>query len=360
MSSKILVYLIVLISLTTFVAQSFNSIRADSGGLQTSIAVDIVGNAFSRDKTSPDSKLSIREAELFFYAPVDQTFEGILGIAAHQEKGVALFEIHEATIGSTKLIPWSRFRIGQYFLGVGKLNSVHRHDWPFTTAPKVHQEFFGKEGVDDTGIEYSMLTPLPFYLDITFGVTNGWKYGHVHNSGKKPKTPTHYARVANFVELPFEGGLQTGLNYLSRKDSKGTKTTLFGLDITAKWREGKSIPFFFQGEIWHREFKPEGSLLTRSLGFYGFPQINLIESLNLGIRFDGYSILKLKDASGKKIRNYEQSYVPTLTWKPSEFSTFRASYQWNFERLASHSNLKNSFLEVQTTFILGAHPAHDF
>jgi hypothetical protein len=198
--------------------------QADSGGLQTSVAVDIVGNAFSREKGSPASKLNVREAELFLYAPIDHLFDGVLGIAAHQEKGAALFEIHEATIGSNKLIPWSRFRVGQYFLGVGKLNSVHRHDWPFTSAPKVHEEFFGKEGVDDTGIEYSVLPPLPVYLDLTIGVTNGWKYGHVHNSGKEPKTPTHYLRLANFVGLPLDGGLQTGLNYLSRKDSESTRT----------------------------------------------------------------------------------------------------------------------------------------
>lgn len=360
MSNRLLMGSLAFLVCAALSAHSFSSANADSGGVQTSISVDIVGNAFSREKNSPASKLGVREAEVFFYSPIDHTFDGVLGIAAHQEGGVALFEIHEATIGSTKLIPWSRFRIGQYFLGVGKLNSVHRHDWPFTSAPKVHEEFFGKEGVDDTGIEYSVLPPLPIYLDLTVGVTNGWKYGHVHNAGKEPKTPTHYLRLANFLELPLDGGLQTGLNYLSRKDSEGTKTTLIGMDLTAKWREGKSVPFFFQGEVWQRDLKPEGAVLARSFGFYGFPRTNLMEGLDLGVRFDGYSILTLEDAAGRKLNNYEHSYVPTLTWKPSEFSTFRVSYQWNFERLGSRSKLKNSFLEMQTTFILGAHPAHEF
>ena len=130
--------------------------RADSGGVQTSISVDIVGNAFAR-KEDPATKLAVREAEVFFYAPIDPIFDGVLGIAAHQEGGVALFEIHEATIGSTKLVPWSRFRVGQFFLGVGKLNSTHRHDWPFTSAPRVHQEFFGEEGVEFTMIVFQIL-----------------------------------------------------------------------------------------------------------------------------------------------------------------------------------------------------------
>jgi hypothetical protein len=346
--------------LLSFLSWGWCSAQADSGGLQTSVSVDIVGSAFAREKGSPASKLGVREAEVFFYAPIDPLFDGVLGLAAHQEGGAALFEIHEATLGSSKLIPWSRFRVGQFFLGVGKLNSVHRHDWPFTSAPRVHKEFFGEEGADDTGLEYSVLPPLPVYFDLTVGITNGWKYGHVHNSGKEPKTPTHYVRLANFVGLPSDGGLQSGLNYLGRTDSEGTNTTLMGLDLTAKWREGKQVPFFLQGEVWHRKMKPKDAPPVASLGFYVFPRLNLIPGLDLGMRCDGYTVLTLEDATGKKIKNYDQSYVPALTWKPSEFSTFRVSYQWDFERSGSESKLKNSFLEMQTTFILGAHPAHDF
>ena len=332
---------------------------ADSGGVQTSISVDIVSNAFARQK-EPSTKLQVREAEVFFYAPIDQTFDGILGIAAHQEKGAALFEIHEATIGSSKLIPWSRFRIGQYFLGLGKLNSTHRHDWPFTSAPRVHLEFFGEEGVDDTGVEYSVLPPLPFTLDLTIGLTNGWKFGHAHTAGEEPKTPTHYARLVSFAELPWDGGLQLGLNYLGRRDSKGTKTQLAGIDLTTKWREGKSVPFFLQGEIWHRWLAPAGVESTKSLGYYAFPQVSLIGSLSLGLRCDGYTVLNLEDATGKKETNFADSYAPTLTWKPSEFSTFRVAYQWDIERSNTKSSVSSSFLQAQTTFIIGAHPAHDF
>jgi hypothetical protein len=338
---------------------SFGAAHADSGGVQTSISVDIVGNAFAR-KEDPATKLSVREAEVFFYAPIDPTFDGILGIAAHQEGGVALFEIHEATIGSTKLIPWSRFRVGQFFLGVGKLNSTHRHDWPFTSAPRVHREFFGEEGVDDTGVEYSILPPLPVSLDLTLGVTNGWKFGHVHNVGQKPKAPTHYARLVNFVELPGDGGLQTGFNYLGRTDAQRTRTHLAGVDVTAKWRDGKTVPFFFQGELWHRTLAPKGADATKSLGFYAFPQGNILEGLDFGLRYDGYTVLTLEDALGRKTKNYAESYAPTLTWKPSEFSTFRIAYQWDLERTKAKSGVTNAFLQAQTTFILGAHPAHDF
>jgi hypothetical protein len=71
-------------------------------------------------------------------------------------------------------------------------------------------------------------------------------------------------------------------------------------------------------------------------------------------------VLTLKNALGQKVSNYKQSYVPQITWKPSEFSTFRASYQWEWEEYENHRGVSNSFLQVQTTFILGAHTAHEF
>lgn len=332
---------------------------ADTGGLQTSVAVDIVGNAFGRNDRPP-TRLDVREAEVFFLAPIDPTFDGVLGLAAHREEGRAVFEIHEATIGSTKLIPWSRFRAGQFFLGVGKLNPTHRHDWPFTSAPRVHREFFGEEGADDTGLEYSVLPPLPVSLDLTVGITNGWKFGHSHSAGEKPKAPTHYARLVGFVGLPHDGGLQTGFNYLGRKDAKGERTRLVGVDATAKWRDGKVVPFFFQGEVWHRTIEPEGAAENRSWGFYAFPQANVVPTLDFGLRYDGYSIVTLEDAAGRRIGNYAQSYSPTLTWKPSEFSTFRVAYHWDLESSGSRRGVSGSFLEAQSTFLLGAHPAHDF
>jgi hypothetical protein len=333
----------------------------DESGLKTSIAVDIVGTGAARKKNSPQGRLAVREAEVFFYAPIDPTFDGILGIAAHQEGGVALFEIHEATIGSSKLIPSSRFRFGQYFLGLGKLNSTHRHDWPFISAPRVQREFFGNEGIVDSGFEMSVLPPAPFYLDVTFGVTNGWTFGHSHHEGKKPLTPTHYLRAATFVNLPHDGGLQFGLNYLGRKDAEGVQTTLAGIDATLKWREGRVVPFLLQSEVWFRELKPKEASASQTLGLYLFPQANVFENFDFGVLYGAYRILNLKDVAGRTLVNYDQEITPSLTWKPSEFSTFRSAYSWALTKADGKKiSVDNSFFEIQSTFILGAHPAHDF
>jgi hypothetical protein len=190
-------------------------------GLDIAAAVDIAGQ-FGPEGSR---RIDAREAEFVFFAPIDHLFDGMLSFAAHKEPTGFFAEVHEAYIGSTKLIPRSRFRLGQFFLGFGRLNQFHRHDWPFTTAPKYHTQFFAFEAASDTGVEYSWLTPLPFYLDLTIGLTNGWTFGHAHGFGTFPQAPTHYLRALTYFDLPGKGGIQTGLNYVGRRDDQGTGFT---------------------------------------------------------------------------------------------------------------------------------------
>ena len=203
-------------------------------GLQTSLAVDLLAD-FKLNKESKSSDgFFTREAELSLYGPIDHLFDGVLTMSAHREHGVQMFEVHEASISSSKLLKGFSFRAGQFFLGLGRLNRFHRHDWPFTEAPIVQKKYFDSEGVSDSGLEASYLMPLDFYLNITAGVTNGWTYGHAHNEGEKPKTPTHYARVSSFLDGDDVYGLALGLNYLGRESSEGEKLELLGLDATLK------------------------------------------------------------------------------------------------------------------------------
>src|SRR5436309_5351 len=108
-------------------------------GLKFSVAGDLLA------QVNTDGEYSIvpREGELLIYSPVDYLFNGQMSVTAGVEEGVPQVALEELFLGSTKLIPRSRFRVGQYFLSVGRLNQFHRHDWPFTSAPTVQENFFG-------------------------------------------------------------------------------------------------------------------------------------------------------------------------------------------------------------------------
>lgn len=334
---------------------------ADAGGLQTNVAVDLVGAAPLRRVPSQDAHFLPREAEISLYGPIDHIFDGLLGLAAHFEDGKAGFEIHEASIASTKLIPNMRIRMGQFFLGVGKLNATHRHDWPFIDAPAVQKKFFGSEGVSDSGIEVATQLPVSHPIEFTAGVTQGWTFGHTHSAGDAPKTPTHFGRLATFFSLPSNGGHLIALNYVGRTDGNKQKTDLIGIDSTMKWREGKTLPFLMQSELWWRSLKPHNERPSESLGFYLYPQVSLTDDLYFGLVYDQYSPTNLVDVTGQRVFQKETAWIPNLTWKPSEFSTLRLNTTWQFEsKQKAKDTPLQSFIQFQSVFILGAHPAHDF
>ncbi|MCX6117517.1 MAG: hypothetical protein NT027_08250 [Proteobacteria bacterium] len=362
--------------------------QTDNGGLQMSVAGDFQGE-FGLQPTSAPDRYEPREAEFQFFAPVDHLFDASLSFAAHQEKGVYLTELHEAFIGSTKMIPRSRFKLGKFFLGIGKLNQTHRHDWAFISPPKIHEEIFGEEAVGDNGGEFTTLIPLPFFLEATLGVTNGWTFGHAHGLGTRPQTPTHYARVATFKEIGT-GGFQLAGNFLRRVDYEGTSMTLFGADLVLKLKKEGTTKFLLQGEYWRRSLTPKAkpadddtgetinpkSEITQ--GFYLFPDFRIRKNATVGMRID-YVIPPDPEEEGAKVEAF-WGVAPQISYSPSEFSRFRLGMNYR-KKAAAHEHegetetggeeeageeseaSKSEYdksIEVQVTFILGSHPAHDF
>jgi hypothetical protein len=59
-------------------------------------------------------------------------------------------------------------------------------------------------------------------------------------------------------------------------------------------------------------------------------------------------------------KNLDYSLVPAITYRHSEFATFRAAYQLDFEKRADKSSQVSRAFQVQAVFLLGDHPSHDF
>lgn len=341
-------------------------------------AVDLVHPLSLEEQQTKINRLGVRSAEFTLFGAIDETFDGVLNFAGHSPLGFPhehqpgngdvhqegfTFEIHEAYVGSSKLIPRSRFKTGKFLLGVGRVNQFHQHDWPFITAPRVQREFFNTkesttvdaESASDTGFEFSTLLPLPFYLDLTLGVTNGYCWGHCHGEELRPATPVHYVRPATFISFGESGsGLLFALNYLGHKEGTGLKRTLIGMDATYKSREGKNLKWLIQSEIWNQNIEesndPEIENGSR-LGAYIYPQYGFTEKLQFGFRAD---VMTHDD-------ELDWGFAPTLTYKTSEFSTLRLAY--SHENLQGHSGEPDESdrrIDLQLIYMLGAHPAHDF
>ncbi len=329
--------------------------KTEGTGLEMSASVDFLATV----NDPKQETFAIREAEVSLFAPIDHRFHGLLSIAAHREDGVSMFELHEAFIRGDKFFSGFSAKAGQFFLGVGRLNQVHRHDWPFISPPTVFKKYFGNEGILDTGLEVSYLLPLPFYLDITAGVTSGWTFGHSHDQGKQPKIPTHYGRLKTFIDGGDAFGLALGLNYIGRHSSEGERLHIFGLDGVAKG-EIFGRNYLFQTETWMRQTIPKSGEKNLSLGFYLFPQMELVKSFKLGVLFDYYTILSLENVLGNKVSNSDYAFSPTLAYDASEFASFKLAYKYLRSNQPGKVSEETHSAEFQIVFILGAHPAHDF
>jgi hypothetical protein len=92
---------------------------------------------------------------------------------------------------------------------------------------------------------------------------------------------------------------------------------------------------------------------------YLYPQYGFDSKIQFGIRVDYLTVLTLEDASGKAVKNHESDVVPTLGYKPSEFSTVRLGYSFK-ETDNAGEKTKGQIIETQVTFLMGAHPTHKF
>ncbi len=308
------------------------------------------------------NKASLRGAEVALYGPIDHLFDGAMFINGEDEDGEFHVSVEEAFLSTSKLIPQSRLRAGKFLLNIGRLNTFHMHDWPFVTAPRVFREFFSPnnaaltaEGAKDTGFEYTWLVPVAQFFEITIGAVNGYCYGACTTPNDRPPHPTFYAHPSTFFEFGAGRGMLVGLSYLKRADATKLTSELSGIDLTYKVREGKTIKWLVQAEGYFQEQRSPTLNDGRQGGFYVFPAYGLDSEWNFGLRADFFSQL-----NGAKEKTY--AAVPTITFKPSEFSTFRLAYSHETtERAGTDLNdLNDRQIQLQWTYHLGAHPAHDF
>jgi hypothetical protein len=344
----------------------------DLGGIKVFSAVDLVGDLGLENAPADSSRLKVRSFELATFGPVDPLFDAVVNVAGHDEAGSIELEVHEAYIASdivlSKLLAGTRFKAGRYLLGVGRLNQFHSHEWPFTSPPKAHQQFFDDEAAIDTGLEIGHLFSQTtddsdgWVYDLVAGVTNGWTYGHTHTGGRRPLAATHYVRPTIYRDLAESAGIMIGLNYLGRTDADSVRTQLTGIDVTFKKREGKTLRRLIQTEWYHRLQSSSYLPLSEDFGGYLFYSQSIDDSggLSVGVRLDAYSNLSLRFLNGEAKSNLDYALVPNLSYRASEFSTFRFTYGYAVDTRQGEDPRVEQKIELQLIALFGAHPAHDF
>ncbi len=365
--------------------------------LDIMVAMDSVLEWDTDNPKSTKRQYFIRTGELGVYSAIDHLANGVFTFAAHNENGELFTEVHEAYfLFPATLIPRTNIRLGRMFLDVGRLNSIHQHDWNFTTPPIVHNELLDYEGLLDTGIEFSYLFPWSFWQELSVGIFNGKTFGHAHGEGKIKQNPLYTLHLKHFFPLTEYMGTEFGFSYLRwHPDTNPNRWNhQYGFDFYLKYKKGKYKSFIYQTEIWYREskerikerwkyfFKENNALKTiedfvsalefnppkkykireRNSGIYQFIEYQILEQWFIGYRYDYYYI-----PSKEKINEFtlqkefqkngleENSLI--ITYKPSEFSYFRIHGSSTIDFETGRRIWQYYF---QAVFILGLHPAHKY
>ncbi len=314
-----------------------------------------------RNNAITNNGFFVREVEFGFNTAIDHLALGTITFAVHNEAGEYFVELHEAYFEFNKLPLNLFFKLGRFFLDVGRLNSIHRHDWDFSNAPLVHEKFFDHEGVYDQGGELSLLMPFPFYQELKVGEFNGRTWGHTHGDGPVKPLPLLTARLKNFLSIYGNLGTQFGFSYIRYSPDdleEDNVDNLFGVDLTFKWQHGKLRSFILSGEYWYKTEIRKNSAMQKKFGWYGYLQYKFHQNWSIGLRLDYYAELDEYVAFlDKNINKISYQYSAWVTFKPSEFSYFRLSIE---QHDLYEADKKNYAVYVQTDFVLGAHAPHKY
>jgi hypothetical protein len=352
---------------------------------------DFIGD-FSNKSSTPFQPLATfpgqaqrffpREVEIGFWGAVDPYARAYVIIEAGEEfdptNRTSEFgvELAEAAVTLTAL-PWGfQDKLGLMRVRYGLYNEYHDHDLPQPDRPAVLVNFFGQEGLTESGNELTWVPDLPFYLQGIFGIFNG--DNQVAFGSASFRNPLFTGRLRTFLDLGNFGALQIGGSVAAGTTSQDLSDTILGFDAKYKftpegWRHplltvaGEWLQAWRNNQVTSTSIDPEtgdevtttGTRWTSPFGYYVFAEVQPFKRWLAGVRYDNSEYLQF---SGR-----QWAVEPYIAFQPSDFLRFRLAYKYTHFNAAASANLggpagAQNIQEVllQATFILGAHPSHPF
>jgi len=316
--------------------------------------------------------MNLEAAELYLFAPVDPFFNLYATIPVNEE-GV---ELEEAYLVTTNLPAGIQAKIGKFKSGFGRLNSQHSHTWSFVDAPLVYRAFVGGEGINEKGVQLTLLPSLPFYTQIGFEALQGENeiiFGEdatsgLHAFGAFVKTSFDIGDSGSMLLGPSIIAGRTKTDSIEEDHQFTGDSTLCGFEFTYKWKPSRWKSFTFQSEYLWRHQKgiltdlstsTDHSLKRTQDGLY-LQSVYQWGRWGLGCRYDllePFSDTYRLDGSSQSFGDKPWRASAMVEFNPSEFSKIRLQY--NYDKSAGNGKTNNEFF-LQFIGGVGAHAAHSF
>ena len=298
--------------------------------------ISVIGEFFGHGGTDnpfePRDTLALEEAEISFQAFVDpyaraKFFVAVGPEGAEVEEGFA--EFLTLPLGLTA-------KAGKMKASFGKANTWHTHVRPWVDQPLVIKQFFGEEGLADSGVSATKIIPNRFvYAEATGEVFSGFGEDDLFYNG----------HLKLFKDLSESTNLEVGTSYAG-----GNGHGQFaGLDATYRWKPLQTATrkgFVARVELMRNK---SVDLSDSAFGFYTSLDYQFAQRWLAGLRVD-QADRPLDPGST------DRALSLSLTFRPSEFSQLRA--QVRRSRYAHELTATEVLLQLQ--FAIGPHGAHTF
>ena len=348
------------------------------------IAGDFVGNITQRNVeragggtfAGQENRFFPREVELSLFGQIDPYASAVVRFEAGEEARGAETSVHLAEAYLTLLtLPYgTQARLGQMRNRFGWSNEVHEHDLPWVDRPNVMRNFLGDEGLQEKGVELTLVPDLPFYIEALAGIFNGDNETAFGRGSLQHPLAT--GRLRTFFELGDEHAIQLGMSVASGDTSDRNRSTILGWEARYKYRpDGWLHPLVtLTGEALYSLRKADvgvdvdgdGAIdridkrQRNHSGYYVGLEVQPFRRWAGGFRYDW--------SQYPTNPGWEWAIEPYVSFWPSEFLRFRLAYKHTDRSLQTRDafNLNDSSarkvdeLLFQASFILGAHPAHPF
>lgn len=358
---------------------------------------------------------TLQGVEISFSGAVDPYFTAEAHIVATEDH----VEVEEAFATSTALPHGLELKAGYYLTEFGRINSTHAHLWHWLDQPIIATRLLGSDGLRAPGARIAWLMPTPWYSQFIVGIQNadnesaisflgeGHRHGeehgeHAHHHGEEeyehelPGETTvggrprierdphdldeflYSSRWENAFDLSEQTTLLFGLSGLYGPNAAGEngETTIYGADLTLKWRPSnhrRGFPFVvWQSEIMKRDFKTGAVSILHDDHFHELPgetirDWGLYSQVVWGFAPRWETGLRVEYATGNEAGVEERDHdplradrvriSPMIAFRPSEFS--RARLQYNYDD-ADFLDEKVHTVWAGLEFLFGKHPAHTF
>lgn len=306
--------------------------------------VSVTGIVLANSAHPGRDEIQAQEFELDLQAALDP-FSRTRVTLALREEGV---EIEEGYLQYNSMPGGLDLLAGKFRQHYGLLNRQHRHALPQSNYPLAYQEFFGEEGLAQTGASLSWLLPGLWASsnEITLEITNG--ENDIAFAGEFFEDFSFLGRLTNYWNLSPAAYFEWGLSGIAGRTATDGVSRVFGTDFSYQWSPPSRAKY--RGVLWRTELlwsqkDNESGERQDAWGGYSYLEGLVARNLFLGARLD-------RAADPLAPDDYRWGVLPYITWWQSEYVRLRGEYgYYKSEPLGEDENR----FTLQLTWAAGPH-----